>query len=220
MENKTMSTTSANGRAQRKSLAEQIDRLDAILDGFADNLNAVVVQAVKEAVSLAVEAALTEVLTNAELQQRLHPQPAKAGNSTLSWLWGGLVGKVKGVCSWLANVIGRGREKMADAAAVVGEGGKVLVHSVRCGLSAFAHWIWFTGVVTWSLVRHFRKPLLVALVSGLVIGLGCYLAGPAVSSMVSGLAGFIASLAASALGRLRWMIRCAAQPEWYVGRLP
>ena len=31
-----MSTTGANGRAQRKSLAEQIDRLDLILDGLAD----------------------------------------------------------------------------------------------------------------------------------------------------------------------------------------
>ena len=33
-----MSTTTTNGRV-RKSLAEQIDRLDSILDGLADNLN-------------------------------------------------------------------------------------------------------------------------------------------------------------------------------------
>src|SRR5688572_26445700 len=34
----TMVTSSTNGRA-RKSLAEQIDRLDSILDGLAENLN-------------------------------------------------------------------------------------------------------------------------------------------------------------------------------------
>jgi hypothetical protein len=33
------SSASANGRTQRKSLAEQIDRLDAILDGLADGIN-------------------------------------------------------------------------------------------------------------------------------------------------------------------------------------
>jgi hypothetical protein len=33
-----MTTTTTNGRT-RKSLAEQIDRLDAILDGLADALN-------------------------------------------------------------------------------------------------------------------------------------------------------------------------------------
>src|SRR5262245_9810386 len=71
----TMSTTT-NGRA-RKSLAEQIDRLDQILDGLADSLNeavaAAVQQAVGEAVAAAVQAAVVEVLTNPELQKRLHP---------------------------------------------------------------------------------------------------------------------------------------------------
>ena len=34
-----MSETQVNGRAQRKTLSPQLDRLDAILDGLADALN-------------------------------------------------------------------------------------------------------------------------------------------------------------------------------------
>src|SRR2546422_122011 len=52
-----MNTTTPNGRV-RKSLAEQIDRLDRILDGLADGLNAAVAAAVQEAVRLAVRGAL------------------------------------------------------------------------------------------------------------------------------------------------------------------
>ena len=62
-----MSTTLTNGR-QRKSLAEQIDRLDSVLDGLADGLNEAVASAVKEA----VRAVLSEMLTNPEVLTRLH----------------------------------------------------------------------------------------------------------------------------------------------------
>jgi hypothetical protein len=68
--------TVTNGQA-RKSLAEQIDRLDAVLDGLADGLNEAVAEAVKEAVGTAVQAVLREVLANPEVQARLRaPAPA------------------------------------------------------------------------------------------------------------------------------------------------
>src|SRR5689334_6087565 len=69
-------TTTSNGRAERKSLAGQLDRLDQILDGLADGLNEAVVTAVKQAVTAAVEAAVVEVLTSPALQARLRPEPA------------------------------------------------------------------------------------------------------------------------------------------------
>jgi hypothetical protein len=53
----------ANGR-ERKTLASQLDRLDAMLDGLSDGLNDAVAQAVQTAVAVAVQAVLTEVLTN------------------------------------------------------------------------------------------------------------------------------------------------------------
>jgi hypothetical protein len=80
--------------------------------------------------------------------------------------------------------------------------------------------VWLTGLMMRLLVRRLRRPLLVALASGLVIGLGCYLAGPAVASTVSGLAGFAGTLAASLVGRLRRVLRQVVLQEWYLGRLP
>jgi hypothetical protein len=120
-----MSTTSTNGRVQRKSLAGQLDRLDSILDGLANRLNEAVAAAVQEAVSVAVAAALKEVLTNADLQKRLHPSPAKTGNSTLKKLWGGLVGAVKGCWNWLANVTSWGRDKVGEVVEGIGQGERI-----------------------------------------------------------------------------------------------
>src|SRR5262249_49351399 len=65
----------------RKNLADQINRLDSILDGLSDNLNEAVASAVqqtvaaavKEAVTTGVTQAIVEVLTNPELVQLLHP---------------------------------------------------------------------------------------------------------------------------------------------------
>ena len=77
-----------NGQA-RKSLAEQIDRLDAVLDGLAEGINDTVVAAVKEAVGAAVQAVLREVLSSPELLARLAvavpnaTQPAE--KPTVSW---------------------------------------------------------------------------------------------------------------------------------------
>jgi hypothetical protein len=69
----TTMTTNPNGRT-RKSLGEQIDRLDAILDGLSDALTEAVAAAVSEAagrvVKEAVQAVLAEVLTNPALPER------------------------------------------------------------------------------------------------------------------------------------------------------
>jgi hypothetical protein len=69
----TTTTTNADGRT-RKSLAEQIDRLDAILDGLSDALTEAVAAAVSEAagraVQEAVQAVLAEVLSNPALRER------------------------------------------------------------------------------------------------------------------------------------------------------
>ncbi len=70
-----MTTTATNGRIQRKTLASEIDRLDSILDGLADNLNEAVADAVREstaaAVKLAVQETLKAVLTTPEFVEQL-----------------------------------------------------------------------------------------------------------------------------------------------------
>ena len=58
-----------------------------------------------------------------------------------------------------------------------------------------------------------RKPLLIAVAVGLVVGLGCYLAGPLVASTVSGLAGFLGTLAAGVVKQLRQMVGQVEMPH-------
>ena len=57
-----------NGRV-RKSLAEQIDRLDRTLDGLSEGLNEAVATAVREA----VQGVLAELLADAGLRARSRP---------------------------------------------------------------------------------------------------------------------------------------------------
>src|SRR6516225_2189804 len=69
-----MQTVLTNSKV-RKSLSEQIDRLDKILDGLAEALNGAVADAVTQAVSLAVKEAvqtvMIEVLSNPDLRAQL-----------------------------------------------------------------------------------------------------------------------------------------------------
>jgi hypothetical protein len=69
----TTTTTNTDGRT-RKSLAEQIDRLDAILDGLSNALEGAVATVVREAagraVKEAVQAVLAEALTNPAFRER------------------------------------------------------------------------------------------------------------------------------------------------------
>ena len=95
-------------------------------------------------------------------------------------------------------------------------GRQALVGRVRGGLSALGRRVWLGGALTVLLARRYRKPLLVAMAVGTAVGLGCYLAGPAVSSAVSGLAGFVGSLVAGTRDRLRRML---AGEEWGGGCL-
>jgi hypothetical protein len=218
-----MTTLSTNGRGERKSLAGQLDRLDRILDGLADGLNEAVALAVKETVAAAVEVAVREVLANAELRRRLQAEePGRPGllRRTVATLGRGLVSTARSCWNWVTELAGRGRDRATEAVVAFQQGRQTLAVNVRRGMSAFSRRVLLSGVVAAGLLRRFRTPLLVATASGLMIGLGCYLAGPAVASAVSGLAGFTASLAAGTLARLRRVLRRAVVQEWSVGRLP
>jgi len=208
----TTSTLKDNGRLPRKTLSTQLDRLDDILDGLADSLNGAVAQAVKEAVGLAVQEAvqgvLTEVLTNPELLARLRPEPvpqtlpstpAAQGPGWLSRL----AGAAKGACAKACNLAKQACAQVAHVACGVGAATRAGAAQVSGRLKMLARGLWaFLGGaagVAWQV----RKPLLIALGVGAVLGLGCYLAGPVVSSTVSGFAGFVGSLVASAVNALR-----------------
>ena len=215
-------TTAVNGRAERKSLAQQIDRLDLILDGLADGLNEAVAEAVKQAVAVAVEAALRELVSSAELRRRLHPEPAPRPGvlrRAAAALGRGAASAARGCWSCAATLAGQCRAKTAQAVAALCEGRVVMVGHARRGLSAFARRVWQAGLVALSVARRFRGALLIALAVGTLVGLGCYLGGPAVSSVVSGLGGFVSALAASVLGRLRRMMAADELKEWHSPRI-
>jgi hypothetical protein len=216
-------TTTSNGRDERKSLAGQLDRLDKILDGVADGLNEAVAAAVKQAVVVAVEAAVCELLDSAELRRRLHAEPAPKPSlirRAASVAWRGVVSVAKGVWSCACTLVGRSRTKVADALSMARERRGVIVGQVRRGMTAFARQVWLGWFIAVGMARRFRKPLVVAAVAGTALAVACYLAGPAVSSLVNGVAGFAGALAAGMLARLRPLLRRLAAREWDVGRVP
>jgi hypothetical protein len=215
--------TSSNGRTERKSLAGQIDRLDMILDGLADGLNEAVATAVKEAVVVAVEAAVRELLASAELQRRLHPEPAGKPDfvrRAASALCRGLVTAARGCWSCAGTLIGYGSTKVSEVVSVVGERRAVIVGHVRRGMAAFARQVWLGWHMTAGFVRRFRRPLLVALAAGTALGVACYFAGPTVSSVVNGVAGFVGALVGGMLGRLRRVLQGVDLEGWDAGRVP
>jgi hypothetical protein len=210
-----MTTTTTNGRT-RKSLAEQIDRLDAILDGLADALNEAVADAVKDAVTAAVQeavhAAVVEVLTSAELRKRLGvtqapaTQPAVpvvvclAGAARRCWYW---LTDAWHTAKAVARVAGGKAVEAANRCLIAG---RAKLQEVREQVSRKARTGWMLAVALAALARRFRKQVLVALGVGVLVGVVFYLGGREVASVGCGLAGFVASLATNAVNRLRRML--------------
>jgi hypothetical protein len=172
---------------QKKSLGEQIDRLDHILDGLSEGLTGTIETAVRQAVTVAVEQAIkgiaAELLTNRDLLARLgmgpvtnepvQPNPVPPANQSRV---GGLVGKAR---SWLAS------------------GWRSLRGTVKSAACRFAR----TVSALWRQVRvlrHFRVPILAALVVGAVVGVIAYHGGPYVAAFAGWLAGFTTTLAVQA----------------------
>jgi hypothetical protein len=181
-------TTETNGRV-RKSLADQIDRLDGILDGLADGLNEAVVTAVKQAVTIAVreavQAVLSEVLASPQLRESLVQSPRRpttTSGSARMRQWGSWL-RTRLLCakSAVGTFMSRGRQQLAMAWSGV------------CAGSRFVH--------------RLRKPLVIALGVGGVVGVGAYFWGPWLCTAFGGLAGFTTSLAVQAGTRLRQSLR-------------
>jgi hypothetical protein len=213
-----MSTTTLNNGV-RKTLASQLDRLDMILDGLAENLNEAVAIAatnsVKEIVNVAVQeavrAALVEILTNAEVQKRLiNVRPAtptmihlreKAGSC---WSW--LVRAAKGTWTRIValaavasnKVKSMGSSLVRVASTKVQQARKEIVRSIRRG------WMLMNALAV--LAKRFRKQLVVAVGVGVLVGVVCYFAGREIASIGCGMAGFVGSLATGSVNRLQRML--------------
>lgn len=176
---------SNNGRVIRKSLAEQIDRLDGILDCLADGLNGAVAAAVKDAVALAVKEAvrgvLTEVLTNPDFLERLRTSivpPSQVFVPPTS-----------------------PRPTVKERLKHVRNQAKAKVETVRkmCGTKVRQVKIMAATVLKrCRIVRRFKWQLLTALGIGAVVGVSVYFAGPSVAALAGWLGGFATTVALQA----------------------
>ncbi len=116
-----MSATETNGKA-RKSLAEQIDRLDTMLTGLSEALEGAVADAVQKAVAVAVERAvqgvLTELVTNPAVLELLRGTAAPANPESRP-----PVASPSPLRQRVAGLAGRARafgHKVSDGAAALG----------------------------------------------------------------------------------------------------
>jgi len=182
-------TMHANGQV-KKSLAQQIDRLDGILDGLAEGLNEAVAGAVKEAVGRAVkeavQAVLAEVLSNPDL---------------LGMLRGTLASKASADPQPPAESVPPRTEGPLKRAWKWAKG-KVQ----RLGSKLFA----LGGYL--RVVRRFKVELATALTIGAGAGVAAYYAGPWLSAAVSGLGAFVATLGVHAGLWLRHTLGALAAP--------
>jgi hypothetical protein len=197
----TTTTTVTNGRA-RKSLAEQIDRLDSILDGLAEALQGAVAEAVTEAVGLAVKEAvrcvLAEVLTSPEFLERLRQSTAGTNSTTVPtapcmpgpfrrWL-----GRAS---AWACDRLGDLRQAVADAANFMGRS------LARAGRYVQA-------------LLPFRRQLLLSAAVGTLAGIAAYHSTPMLAAAVAWVGGFATALTVQAAVLLRrWLLLAGVREE-------
>jgi hypothetical protein len=184
-----MTLTNTESRP-RKSLAEQIDRLDSLLDGLADNLNEAVATAVQQAVTTAVQQAVVEVVTNAELQRHLHPpapQPPPVQPLTPP--------AVPETGGPLRGVLGLARRTWAAARSAAGSVWS-RVQAVARGAGQIARagveWVRRGACALYALLLTSRVARAVSV--GMLAATACYVSGP--------LAGVLGNLARSVPGLL------------------
>ena len=195
------STTNTNGRTVRKSLADQIDRLDGILDGLSDALNESVAQAVRDvitqAVTEAVQAAVTEVLSSPDLLRAAlarHEPPVPSAPEptppapTLKERVKSAIGKA---CEKVKEVAAQVKEKARQAASLACAAGKKIGQATQNLPSALRG----IGKAVWAL----RRPCAVALGVGILCGAACYCGGRAFSSVANGVGTAAVTLSAMML---------------------
>jgi hypothetical protein len=223
------STINNNVRLPRKMLATEIDRLDALLDGLAENLNDAVAMAVKDTVGQvvreAVEVAVKEVLSNPELLRAAlgqHTSPPTQAQPTAAtrqrpsirevikrgWSWA--CKKVTQAATHVKKKLGQGLawcvDKLRQGCAALRHGPSRLA---ACSVSIMAT-LGAVSVTLWRL----RRSCSIALSVGLIAGVVGYFAGPIVSSMLCGLSGMALTLSSMILlplwRLLNWNISAAA----------
>src|SRR5262249_41814609 len=184
-------TTMTNGRA-RKTLSDQLDRLDSILDGLSEALTESIAAAVKaataQAVQQAVQATLTEILTSPELLTLIGTARA-------------MPPIVECVPVPAAPTTPRLRDRIGSALSWAGPKIRSVWTARGRKLSGRRPRLWGLGGV--------RRQLVLALGTGAAAGVAGSLAGPLAAGAFSGVAAFVSGLAVQP--RL-WLKKLVANP--------
>ncbi len=201
----TTATSNSNGVVPRKTLSTQIDRLDSVLDGLAENLDDAVTRAVKEVVAQvvreAVEVAVKEVLSKPEFLraalaqhnppptpvQPTTPKPQRPSLKDVpnsGWNW--LCQKATQVKEKVGQALTWCREKLRQGCAAVKRG---CTHFTG-GCQSLMKKVGTVGLTLW----YFRCAISMVLTVGLVGGVIGYCAGPVVSSVLCSVAGMTLTL--------------------------
>jgi len=188
--------TNINGQV-RKTLAEQIDRLDAMLDGLAEGLNDAVAAALKDAVGSAVQAVLREALANPELLARLAaaaPSPAPAAPAPTT-------PAEAPKATWKQRWVSVRQKMTAWASAVRMQCGRRLGRAGRCAACAW------NGL---RILGRFPYSLLTAAAVAVAAGVAACFARPWLAAAYAAVSGFAAMVAVRV--RAAWR-RLAAPPD-------
>jgi hypothetical protein len=173
--------TNPNSR-DRKTLASQLDRLDNILDGLANALN----ESVATAVQQAVTGVLTEILTNPTFTHRLRGPVAPIENASTNTTTPPPPPPGPGLLARATGALLEGCGHVQRACGDVVRRATTLASSGRSFLSSF-----FSGRLL---------PLAGVIVTA---GLVAYLVGPHMPLLLTGAAGWLATLIARARSSLR-----------------
>ena len=192
----TTANGATNARAARKSLGDQIDRLDGILDGLAEALNESVADAVKgvisRAVSEAVHAAVKEVLSSPDL---LHAALEKHAPAPTNPVTSAPHPKPPTLRENVARIGSRLCENVKRAASPAREKLNAAARTTRTALAVAPLLVRVVARKVWE----FRKPCAVAVGVGVAFGAVCYFGGQLFSSIANGLSGTAITLSALTL---------------------
>ena len=173
----TATTTTMNGKP-RKQLADQLDRLDGIIDALADGLNQAVIDAAHEGTRLAVKDAIVEIMTNPELRALLapgrpEPTPAPAAPPPEA----GPEPKAPGLWTRLKAKVAAARDALTGAATKAKE-------AVATRYQAASDTVAAVGTAAGEALP-LRRVLWVGLGAGLLVGLACLVVPHAAAAAVS-----------------------------------
>ncbi len=174
-------SSTANGRPQRKQLADQLDRLDVILDGLAEGLNEAVASAVRDGTRLAFKDALTEMMENPTQRTTLY-RAAGAEPSSISSN-PGLVSSIKAkVSTWAVTAMSNLSAIVLSILLAVTSAAATTRKNLICQLSRACHPL-IVGAAAAAVVYFFVPPIIAAAVAS--IGSGVALMASRISAGTS-----------------------------------